>query len=276
MWSEEAITTVFMTIGVLALQGDFDSHRAMLESVAGQNGDTLRIVAVRDAKGLEECDALVIPGGESTVMSRLCDRYELWEPLRARLDQGMGALGTCAGMILLARNIQGATRNFQQKTLGALDIDVARNAYGAQADSFETDIALDDSSLETNAAQADVAALEENALNPDGSHNQGNALVAPDEYSCGTRENDSRLNENAIAVDNSHHAVQSSDSEMLRAVFIRAPRITRCGAGVEVLARYEGSPVVVRRGRVMAAAFHPEIAGDARLHALWLRSLRTP
>lgn len=216
-----------MIIGVLSLQGDFDAHRAMLQEAQSEGdalqGEMLRVVSVREARALAACDALVIPGGESTVMSRLCDRYDLWEPLRARLNQGMGALGTCAGMILLSQNIEGATRNFQQKTLGTLDIDVARNAYGAQADSFETDIALD-TSISITATKA----------SPD----------AP-----------------------------LPDAPLLRAVFIRAPRITRCGAGVEVLARHQGVPVVVRQGRVMATSFHPEIAGDARLHALWLRFL---
>jgi len=191
-----------MTIGVLALQGDFEAHRRILESCG------VDVVAVRDEEALRACDALIIPGGESTVMSRLCDRYELWEPLRARIHAGMAVLGTCAGMILLSKHIEGATNNFQQKTLGALDIDVVRNAYGAQLDSFEADI--------------DVPAAGE----------------AP-----------------------------------LRAVFIRAPRIMRVGDGVEVLASHGGVPVVVRQGRLMAAAFHPEIAGDERLHRLWLEAL---
>ena len=198
-----------MIIGVLALQGDFDAHRKILESCA----EVSRVVPVRAAPDLEECDGLVIPGGESTVMSRLCDRYALWEPLSTRIGQGMGALGTCAGLILLSKNIEGGTRNFAQKTLGALDVDVARNAYGAQLDSFEADVQLKD--------------------------------------------------ETAPA------------AEALRAVFIRAPRITRCGEDVEVLATHDGEPVVVRQGRIVATSFHPEIAGDLRLHQLWLRSLQT-
>jgi 5'-phosphate synthase pdxT subunit len=102
-----------MIIGVLALQGDFDAHRKILEGCAGVS----RVVPVRSAEELNECDGLIIPGGESTVMSRLCDRYGLWEPLSTRIEQGMGAFGTCAGLILLSTNIEGGTRNFQQKTL---------------------------------------------------------------------------------------------------------------------------------------------------------------
>ena len=203
-----------MTIGVFALQGDFEAHRRILEECG------VPVIKVRDADSLKECAGLIIPGGESTVMSQLCERYGLWEPLQARLAEGMPAFGTCAGMILLAKNITGASRNFAQKTLGAMDIDVARNAYGAQVDSFEADIDL-----------IDVPG--------------------------------------AIADDTSSDTEETS----LRAVFIRAPQIVRCGAEVEVLATHEGKPVVVRQGKLMATAFHPEISGDARLHVLWLKSL---
>lgn len=222
-----------MTIGVLALQGDFDAHRRLLQSVAADAPSVSRVVEVREAADLTECDGLIIPGGESTTMSRLCDRYGLWEPLRARLNEGMGALGTCAGMILLAQNIEGATSNFAQRTLGALDIDVARNAYGAQLDSFEADIVL-----QTDEAPSGDTPSSDALLNK--ASNTAPPGVAP-----------------------------------LRAVFIRAPRITRCGPDVEVLARHDGAPVAVQQGRVVVAAFHPEIAGDTRLHVLWLRSLKT-
>src|ERR1035437_10027100 len=101
-----------MRIGVLALQGDYEAHGKILDKCG------VEVVEIRDPTGLEACAGLVIPGGESTVMSRLCDRYSLWEPLRECLAAGMGALGTCAGMILLAKDITGATRNFEQRTLG--------------------------------------------------------------------------------------------------------------------------------------------------------------
>jgi 5'-phosphate synthase pdxT subunit len=218
-----------MIIGVLALQGDFEAHQKALQSCEGVS----RLIAVRAASDLDSCDGLVIPGGESTVMSRLCDRYSLWEPLQRCLKNGMGAFGTCAGMILLAQNIEGATRNFTQKTLGALDIDVARNAYGAQLDSFESDVAL-----ETDALGSNVSAP----------HTEQNPPAAFEYSKCFT--------------------------EPFHAVFIRAPRITRCGPNVRVLARHGGEPVVVSQDRVMACAFHPEIAGDARLHQMWINSLR--
>ena len=215
-----------MTIGVLALQGDFDAHRKILESCAGVS----RVVPVRSAEELNGCDGLVIPGGESTVMSRLCDRYGLWEPLSTRIEQGMGAFGTCAGLILLSKSIEGGTRNFQQKTLGVLDVDTARNAYGAQLDSFETDVALQSRAVSGFAVASEYSQADE----------------------LGTED---------------------KSGPTLHAVFIRAPRITRCGNEVQVLATHEGEPVVVQQGRIMATAFHPEIAGDSCLHELWLRSL---
>jgi 5'-phosphate synthase pdxT subunit len=193
-----------MTIGVLALQGDYQAH---IEALRACGVDDVR--AVRDAATLDACDALVIPGGESTTMSRLCDRYNLWPALQALHTRGGGFFGTCAGLIMLAKDVEGGTRNFQQKTLGLLDVDVARNAYGAQNESFETDL--------------EVSAELEGAP--------------------------------------------------LHAVFIRAPRITRVGEGVEVLASHAGEPVAVRDGQIVAMAWHPEIAGETRLHRLWLDAL---
>ena len=120
------------TIGVLALQGASGLH---VEALA-----RLGVVSreVRTAAELDDVDALVIPGGESTTMSRLLDVNDLFEPLRTRLDAGMPALGTCAGMILLATTILDGRPD--QRPLGAIDIAVRRNAFGRQIDSFEADL----------------------------------------------------------------------------------------------------------------------------------------
>lgn len=189
-----------MTIGVLALQGDFSAHRGILERCG------VAVRAVRQPEDLDGCSGLVIPGGESTVLSLLCERYGLLTPLRERLLQGWPALGTCAGMIFLARGLQGASPNIQQQSLGVLDVEVARNAYGTQVDSFEAEI-----------------------------------------------------------------EVPAVDGPPLHGVFIRAPRVTACGPGVEVLARHQNEPVLVRQGAILGATFHPEIAGDIRIHQLWLQ-----
>lgn len=191
-----------MKIGVLALQGDVAAHRSVLEACGAA------VVPVRGAADLENLAGLVVPGGESTVMSRLCDRYELWKPLHEKIENGMGVLGTCAGLIFTARAISGGTKNFAQKTLGILDIEVARNAYGAQVDSFEADIEVP--------------------------------------------------------------LLQTS----VRGVFIRAPRIESVGVGIEILAHHNDAPVIVRQGKHLAMAFHPELAGEIRLHQLWLETLQ--
>lgn len=185
-------------IGVLALQGDVREHLRMLRSCGADP------ITVRRAAELDEIDGLVLPGGESTTMIKLADLFELTEPLRKRIADGLPAYGTCAGMILLADQILDGAPG--QRTLGGIDMVVRRNAFGRQVDSFEADVHL---------------------------------AGAP------------------------YHAV-----------FIRAPWVESVGEGVEVLGRVEGGPaagriVAVRQGRLIATSFHPEMTGDARMHALF-------
>ena len=180
--------------GVLALQGDFREHAAAL---AAAGAEAVEVRAPADLAGL---DALVLPGGESTTIGSLAERFGLMEPMRAAIRAGLPTLGTCAGMILLAAGTTGSP----QPLLGVLDVVVERNAFGRQVDSFETDLP--------------VAGL----------------------------------------------------AEPVRAVFIRAPWVSRVGPGVEVLASVDGHPVMVRQGRVLGAAFHPELTGDVRVHRLLL------
>lgn len=122
-------------IGVLAVQGDVVEHVRMVEDVGAH------AVRVRRAADLANVDALVIPGGESTVMMRLIAQGDLLEPLRERIAAGMPAYGSCAGMILLAdRILDGAAG---QRTLGGLDVTARRNAFGRQVASFEADVTVD-------------------------------------------------------------------------------------------------------------------------------------
>jgi 5'-phosphate synthase pdxT subunit len=190
--------------GVLALQGDFEAHSSVLRSAGAS---TVR--EVRTASDLDDVDALVIPGGESTTIGLLLEDHQLVEPIRSRVGDGMPLLGTCAGMIVCARTVvdRAVVAGREQALLGLVDIAVRRNAYGRQVDSFETDL--------------DVKGLD----------------------------------------------------EPLHAVFIRAPRVEGAGDGVDVLAEYDGRPVAVRQGSVLLAAFHPEIAGDDRLHRLFLEGI---
>jgi 5'-phosphate synthase pdxT subunit len=119
-------------IGVLALQGDVREHLAALESSGA------RATTVRRPAELSEVDGLVLPGGESTTMSRLLDIFELLTPLRERIAAGMPAYGSCAGMILLASKVLDGRED--QHQLGGLDMIVRRNAFGRQVDSFEEDL----------------------------------------------------------------------------------------------------------------------------------------
>lgn len=124
-------------IGVLALQGDVREHFELLR------GLDVASVAVKTIEDLETVDALVLPGGESTTIGFLLDEHAMIEPLRKKIDDGMPVLGTCAGAILLARSVRGSTSAKSWPLIGALDIEVHRNAYGRQVDSFEADIEVE-------------------------------------------------------------------------------------------------------------------------------------
>ncbi|MCS6774909.1 MAG: pyridoxal 5'-phosphate synthase glutaminase subunit PdxT [Chloroherpetonaceae bacterium] len=121
-----------VNVGILALQGDFEAHQRMLEERVG-----VATSLVRTPRELATVDALVLPGGESTTIGKLMERIGLDRAIRERAQQGMPLFGTCAGLILLAQDIEGRP---EQPTLGLLPITVARNAFGRQVDSFEADI----------------------------------------------------------------------------------------------------------------------------------------
>ena len=184
-------------VGVLALQGAWQRHAEALGALGAH------AVEVRTPEDLSGLEGLILPGGESTTMSRLLELSGLFEPVAERLAEGMPAFGTCAGMILLAGEIRDGRPD--QRSFGVLDVSVRRNAFGRQVDSFEADVAVD-------------------GLGGGG----------------------------------------------FPAVFIRAPVIDRVGDGVEVLASVGGHPVLCRQGPVLAAAFHPELSDDLRLHQLFL------
>ena len=121
-----------LQIGVLALQGDVREHRHALESVG------VDVIEVKTREQLALVHGLVIPGGESTTMSKLCVAFELLEPLRDAVRGGLPAYGSCAGMIMLADRIVDGRPD--QETIGGLDVVVRRNAFGRQVDSFEADL----------------------------------------------------------------------------------------------------------------------------------------
>jgi len=180
------------TVGVLAIQGDFERHVYQLGLVGA------RAVEVRLPQDLEKLDALILPGGESTTMNIMIDRFDLKEPL-LRFGRSKPVFGTCAGMIMLARKIENNISKVQP--LGLMDIDVDRNGYGRQVHSFEEQL----------------------------------------------------------------DAVLAGQKVSLTATFIRAPRVTRLGSGIETLAAWRNDPVLIKQGRLLAASFHAELDSDTRL-----------
>jgi 5'-phosphate synthase pdxT subunit len=184
-------------IGVLALQGAFDVHAKRLTEL----GATATLVRRPDQ--LATLDALVLPGGESTTFLKNLERDGFYDLLNDFVHS-KPVFGTCAGCILLARDVL----NPPQRSFAALDITVERNAYGRQNDS---------------------AILTEPTALPGGP---------------------------------------------LEMVYIRAPRIARLGPGIETLATRDGSPTLIRHGRILAATFHPELTADTRIHQLFLDIVR--
>jgi len=182
--------------GVISHQGDFSLHEKIMHKLSR---NIMKVLTIED---IEKVDALIIPGGESTTLIRFFDRWNLWDTLENRIHKGMPVFGTCAGMILLAKGVT----NAKQRSMALLDIDVERNGYGRQVESFEAKI-----------------------------------------------------------------TGELFNGKPVNGMFIRAPRIVRVGVNVEILARYEGDPVLVRSGMILGAAFHPELAGDPGIHSLFVK-----
>jgi len=194
IWEHTFIIHTNMKIGILAIQGDYEAHKAVLERLGAE------VILVRKPEQLDAIDAIVIPGGESSTFLNFLAERGFLDRLRDFVSS-KPAFGTCAGAILLAKEVE----NPPQISLGALDIRIRRNAYGRQIDSS-------------------------------------------------IREEKTRLGDKPLEM-----------------VFIRAPRIVDIGKDVEVLARENGNPVLVRQGKVMACTFHPELSQDTRVHEEFLK-----
>jgi pyridoxal 5'-phosphate synthase pdxT subunit len=186
-----------ITIGVLALQGDYEAHARAFANAGA------RTVLVRKPEELKGLDGLVLPGGESTTMLKFLEGHGFFDSL-GEFVAITPCFATCAGCILVAREVL----HPKQRSLGVLDATVERNAYGRQVDST--------------------------------------ILTLPTELPGGP----------------------------LEMVFIRAPRITRVGPGVKVLAQRDGFPALVRQGKLLAATFHPEMTTDTRVQQLFLEMVR--
>jgi pyridoxal 5'-phosphate synthase pdxT subunit len=186
-------------VGVLGLQGAVREHVQALQSSGAD------AFVIKKPEQLAEIDGLVLPGGESTTMRRLMDIYGFMDVLKEFAEQGKPIFGTCAGMILLATEIEGQ----DDAHLKLIDMKVARNAFGRQVDSFEADLPVK------------------------GVGNDFNA------------------------------------------VFIRAPYVISVGEDTEVLATYNDNIVAVQQGHFLAAAFHPELTDDFRMHEYFVDMVKT-
>lgn len=189
-------------IGVLGLQGDYAKHLKTLQKLKGVEAGIVRM-----PDELDSCDGLILPGGESTTVGKLMDRYGVDKAIRKRVAEGMTVFGTCTGMILLSKDIEGS----DQHRLGLMDTTVRRNAFGRQVDSFEIDL-----------------------------------------------------------------EIPGISGGPVRAIFIRAPFITQAKADAKILAKLEtGEIIMVRQGNCLAAAFHPELTDDTRVHNYFVQMTRS-
>jgi 5'-phosphate synthase pdxT subunit len=186
-------------IGVLSYQGDVREHIFALRKLG------VEAVPIKRPTQLQEVKGLIIPGGESTTIGKLMSEDGFFEPIRSLAEEGFPIYGTCAGLILLAKEL---VDSYDQPLLGLMDVRVKRNAYGRQRESFEEEI--------------EISGFE----NP------------------------------------------------FRAVFIRAPRIEGWGEKVEVLATYQGKPVMARQENILVTSFHPELTDDLRIHKYFLKMVK--
>ncbi|MBN2650864.1 MAG: pyridoxal 5'-phosphate synthase glutaminase subunit PdxT [Spirochaetales bacterium] len=182
------------TTGILALQGGFFKHQEMVEKLGEKT------LLIKKPEQLEFCDRLIIPGGESTTLTKLFDIYDFREPL-INFGKTRPVMGTCAGLILLSSKVEDS----RVKQLNLIDIEAERNAYGSQVESFSADIYAD---------------------------------FLKKEYKC---------------------------------IFIRAPKIKECSENVKILMSYEGNPIAVEQGRILALTFHPELTQDPSIHEYFLK-----
>lgn len=185
-------------VGVLAFQGDVSEH---IEAFRRAGADPFPL---KKAEDLDKVDALSLPGGESTTISRFLKEEKFFEVIPQKYHEGMAIFATCAGMILLSKEVVGNS----VESMSLLDIKVRRNAYGRQKDSFEENILLE------------------------------------------------------------------FDKKPFLAVFIRAPRIVEVGKKVDVISKFNGEPVMVQSGKILAASFHPELTEDTRIHKYFLKMMK--
>lgn len=253
-----------MTVGVLALQGAFHEHIQRFSSLnALSTMPTVRAFAVRRADQLEQCDALVIPGGESTAIALGMRNADLYEPINAWVTSGRPIWGTCAGMILLARVASGGKRGGQE-LLGGVDVQVGRNGFGSQVNSFEASVvipALGDEPFTGVFIRAPII----DALLPDAgtvTAPHGMNVSAAHDAQDGERpplEVLGWLPEDAMPESSAQATLAWSATHGRAATPVLGPRP---GSDAQIVA--------LRQGNALITSFHPELTSDTRLHSYFV------
>jgi len=198
-----------LKIGVVAVQGAVSEHVEALRNAMEKSKIDGSVVYVRNLKDLNDVSGIVVPGGESTTISKLTLNAGMHEKITELAKKGAPILGTCAGTILLAKEGDEQVKQTSTKLLGLLDMKVLRNAYGRQVNSFEADV-----------------------------------------------------------------NVPEIGDKPFRAVFIRAPTITRVWNGTKVWAEYKDTIIGTKKENILALTFHPELSDDLRIHEYFLAMTR--
>ncbi|QKX59106.1 uncharacterized protein TRUGW13939_06237 [Talaromyces rugulosus] len=260
-----------ITVGVLALQGAFYEHIQLLKKAADllSSSEELQFIEVRTKPQLDSCDALVLPGGESTAISLIAARSNLLEPLREFVKvQRRPTWGTCAGLILLAESAN-RTKKGGQELVGGIDVRVNRNHFGRQTESFQTPLDLpflasvdDSSSSPFNGVFIRAPVVEKILPAHEGiqveESQREETVVAPSRAAVAT----------AVA------AASQGRVEVLAELPGRSARLV-ASTGVNIDADEEaGDIVAVKQGNVFGTSFHPELTDDPRIHMWWLRQVQ--
>jgi len=261
-----------ITVGVLALQGAFLEHLVLLRRAADclrKEGHAIafEFTEVRNAKELARCDALIIPGGESTTMALVAAQSGLLEPLRDFVKvHRRPTWGTCAGLILLAEAAN-ATKKGGQDLIGGLDVRVNRNHFGRQVESFQADLDLPFLGTHGTVSRDPfpgvfirAPVVEKILPNVEGvqkgEQQVAATVVAPSKS----------------AKDDQARSAMSSHVDVMAKLPGRLKKVAAMGARINA-GEDTGDIIAVRQGNVFGTSFHPELTADIRIHVWWLRQV---
>jgi len=258
-----------ITIGVLAVQGAFLEHITLLRKAVGEFRSTnlhFNFIEVRTSRELSTCDALVIPGGESTTISLVAARTDLLDSLRDFVKvERKPVWGTCAGLILLSEAAN-STKKGGQELIGGLDVRVNRNHFGRQIESFQADLNLP--FLNQSGVKSDAfpgvfirAPVVEKIL-PNVEGVQADEQQVPDSVVAPSKQ----------AKDEKAKAASSGEVEIMAVLPGRMKRAAEKGAEIQA-SEEAGDIIAVQQGNVFGTSFHPELTSDCRIHVWWLQQV---